>query len=84
MVANPQSGSSSTILNRIYNYYCKGSFRQVHYLATVDGKLRAASWTKAQSKSYPTRKHIGNIPGTVLDAVEIVTLVVTLVRRYVL
>ena len=32
MVANPQSGSSSTILDRIYNYYCKGSFRQVHYL----------------------------------------------------
>ena len=59
MVANPQSSSSSTILDRIYNYYCKGNFRQVHYLATVDaGKRRAASWTKAQSKSYPTRKHI--------------------------
>ena len=59
MEANPQSGSSSTILDRIYSYYCKGNFRQVHYLATVDaGKRRAATWTKAQSKSYPTRKHI--------------------------
>ena len=84
MVANPQSGSSSTILDRIYNHYCKGSFRQVHYLAIVDGKRRAASWTKAQSKSYPTRKHIRNIRGTVLGVAEIVTLVVTLVRRYVL
>ena len=45
MVAHPQSGSSSTILDRIYNYYCKGSFRQVNYLATVDGKHRAASGT---------------------------------------
>ena len=59
MVENPQSGSSSTILDRIYNYYCKGSFCQVHYLSTVDaGKRGAASWTKAQSKSYPTTKHI--------------------------
>ena len=44
MVPHRQSGSSSTIPDRrIYDYYCKESFPQVHYLATVDGKRRAAS-----------------------------------------